>query len=210
MQPQTKTALKQRAPRLPATERRRQILDAAVDVFARLGFATAGTADIARAAGIGEPTIYRYFANKRDLYLAAIRRSSDEIQEAWSAIAEDAPDALTALQRIGIWYYQRLQSRPELLLLRTRSMSESQDEGVAEEVREQYRAVMQFVEQLFRRAQRDGQIAVDADVTTMTWLFMAVGSLLEQSQILGLTELTPAQVVRIAGMIQPQVAATPE
>lgn len=210
MQPQTKTVLKQRAPRLPATERRRQILDAAVDVFARLGFATAGTADIARAAGIGEPTIYRYFANKRDLYLAAIRRSSDEIQEAWSAIAEDAPDALTALQRIGIWYYQRLQSRPELLLLRTRSMSESQDEGVAEEVREQYRAVMQFVEQLFRRAQRDGQIAVDADVTTMTWLFMAVGSLLEQSQILGLTELTPAQVVRIAGMIQPQVAATPE
>lgn len=210
MQPQAKSALKQRAPRLPATERRRQILDAAVDVFARLGFATAGTADIARAAGIGEPTIYRYFANKRDLYLAAIRRSSDEIQEAWTAIAEDAPDALTALQRIGIWYYQRLQSRPELLLLRTRSMSESQDEGVAEEVREQYRAVMQFVEQLFRRAQRDGQIAADADVTTMTWLFMAVGSLLEQSQILGLTELTPAQVLRIAGMIQPQVATTPE
>lgn len=209
MQAQTKSIPKQRARRLPATERRRQILDAAVDVFARLGFAAAGTADIARAAGIGEPTIYRYFANKRDLYLAAIRRSRDEIQEAWTAIAEDAPDALTALQRIGIWYYQRLQSRPELLLLRTRSMSESQDEGVADEVREQYRSVMRFVEQLFLRAQRDRQIAADADVTTMTWLFMAVGSLLEQSQILGLAELTPAQVLRIAGMIQPQ-AATPE
>lgn len=208
MQASTRTpASRQRAPRLPAEERRKQILDAAVDVFARTGYGAAGTADIARAAGIGEPTIYRYFSNKRDLYMAAIRRSSDEILEAWTSIAEESPDALTALQRIGIWYYQRLQSRPELLLLRTRSISETQDEGIASEVREQYRAVMQFVDGLFMQAQRDGQIAKDADVTTMTWLFMAVGSLLEQSQILGLDELTPAQVIRIATMIQPQQAA---
>jgi AcrR family transcriptional regulator len=200
------TATRQRAPRLPAEERRKQILDAAVDVFARMGFGAAGTADIARAAGIGEPTIYRYFSNKRDLYVAAVRRSSDEILEAWSAIADESPDALTALQRIGVWYYQRLQSRPELLLLRNRSISESQDESIANAVRDQYRAVMQFVETLFRRAHADGQLAAEADVTTMTWLFMAVGSLLEQAQMLGLPELTPAQVVRIAAMIQPQPA----
>lgn len=207
MQTTTKpTATRQRAPRLPAEERRKQILDAAVDVFARMGFGAAGTADIARAAGIGEPTIYRYFSNKRDLYVAAVRRSSDEILEAWSAIADESPDALTALQRIGVWYYQRLQSRPELLLLRNRSISESQDESIANAVRDQYRAVMQFVETLFRRAHADGQLAAEADVTTMTWLFMAVGSLLEQSQILGLDELTPAQVIRIATMIQPQTA----
>ena len=204
MQTSAKTHTQARAPRLPAEERRKQILDAAVEVFAHMGYGTAGTADIARAAGIGEPTIYRYFSNKRDLYVAAVRRSSDEILEAWGTIAGDAPDALTALQRIGVWYYQRLQSRPELLLLRSRSISDSQDGSVAEVVREQYLAIMHFVEALFRRAQAEGQVDADEDVGTLTWLFMAVGTLLDQAQILGLDELTPAHVLRITALIQPR------
>lgn len=204
MQTVAKPHARARAPRLPAEERRRQILDAAVDVFAHMGYGTAGTADIARAAGIGEPTIYRYFSNKRDLYVAAVRQVSEEILEAWGTIAGDAPDALTALQRIGVWYYQRLQSRPELLLLRSRSISDSQGGNVAEVVREQYLAIMRFVEALYRRAQDDGQLGADDDVASLTWLFMAVGTLLDQAQILELDELTPAQVLRITALIQPR------
>jgi AcrR family transcriptional regulator len=69
--PSTRRQHRSRAPRLPADERRNQIVDVAVQVFARHGYAATGTADIAEAAGIGEPTIYRYFESKRDLYLAA-------------------------------------------------------------------------------------------------------------------------------------------
>ena len=180
-------ATRQRAPRLPAEERRKQILDAAVDVFARLGFGAAGTADIARGGRHRR-------ANDLSLLLEQARplrrrRSPIERRNPGELVGHrrrSRPTRLTALQRIGVWYYQRLQSRPELLLLRNRSISESQDESVANAVRDQYRAVVQFVETLFRRAHADGQLAAEADVTTMTWLFMAVGSLLEQSQILGL------------------------
>jgi AcrR family transcriptional regulator len=197
-------APRQRAKRLPAEERRRQILDAAVDVFARLGFAAAGTADIAAAAGIGEPTIYRYFSNKRDVYVAAVRGASDEILEHWTQICADAPDALAALQQIGIWYFQRLQQHPELLLLRSRSISDPQDGDITEVVRDAYLEVVRFVEALFQRAQDEGQIAPGEDVKTATWLYMAVGSLLDQVQILGLhEELTTEQVLRIAAMLQP-------
>ena len=195
---------RQRAKRLPAEERRRQILDAAVDVFARLGFSAAGTADIAAAAGIGEPTIYRYFANKREVYVAAVRGASDEILEHWTQISTDAPDALAALQQIGIWYFQRLQQHPELLLLRSRSISDPQDGDITEVVRGAYLEIVRFVEALFQRAQDEGQIAPGEDVKTATWLYMAVGSLLDQVQILGLhEELTTEQVLRIAAMIQP-------
>ena len=195
---------RQRAKRLPAEERRRQILDAAVDVFARLGFSAAGTADIAAAAGIGEPTIYRYFANKREVYVAAVRGASDEILEHWTQISADAPDALAALQQIGIWYFQRLQQHPELLLLRSRSISDPQDGDITEVVRGAYLEIVRFVEALFQRAQDEGQIAPGEDVKTATWLYMAVGSLLDQVQILGLhEELTTEQVLRIAAMIQP-------
>ncbi len=195
---------KMRARRLPADERRRQILDAAVDVFARLGYSAAGTADIAAAAGIGEPTIYRYFSNKRDVYVASIERAGEEILEHWQRIADDAPDALTALQQLGIWYFQRLRDHPELLLLRSRSIGESPGTEIMALVRAQYMQIVRFVEELFVRAQRDGLVSPDEDVKTLTWLFMAVGSLLDQTIMLDLgDEMTPAQVLRIAELIQP-------
>jgi AcrR family transcriptional regulator len=200
---QTAKHERRRAPRLPAEERRKQILDAAVEVFARLGFASAGTADIARAAGIGEPTIYRYFANKRDLYMAAVQRGSDEIIEHWTRIADEAPDGLAALQQIGVWYYQRMHTHPELLMLRSRSISEPTEGDVADVVRDAYRDVQQFVYGQFERARDEGMLAEDADIKTMTWLFMAVGSLLDQSQLLGLDELTPADIIKLSALIQP-------
>lgn len=56
-----------------AAERRQQILDAALDVFTREGFASAKTAEIARAAGLAEGTIYNYFRSKRELFVAVIK-----------------------------------------------------------------------------------------------------------------------------------------
>ena len=53
--------------------RREQILDAAMEVFSRKGFAMATTAEIAREAGIAEGTIYNYFPSKRELFIAVIK-----------------------------------------------------------------------------------------------------------------------------------------
>ncbi|MGH2373508.1 MAG: TetR/AcrR family transcriptional regulator [bacterium] len=50
-------------------ERRRQILEAAVRVFARKGYATATIEDVARAARVAEGTIYNYFRSKEDLLI---------------------------------------------------------------------------------------------------------------------------------------------
>jgi AcrR family transcriptional regulator len=53
--------------------RKQQILDAALAVFSRKGFAGATTADIARETGVAEGTIYNYFQSKRELLVAVIR-----------------------------------------------------------------------------------------------------------------------------------------
>lgn len=52
--------------------RRTQILDAAVEIFAKKGYHRATTKDIARAAKIAEGTIYLYFKNKSELLMALI------------------------------------------------------------------------------------------------------------------------------------------
>ena len=58
--------------RLPAGERREQILDVAVQVFASKGFHGASMNDVADAAGVTKPVLYQHFDSKQDLYLALL------------------------------------------------------------------------------------------------------------------------------------------
>lgn len=54
--------------RLPAAERRRQLLDSAEAVFAAEGFHGASMNDVATHAGVTKPVLYQHFDNKHDLY----------------------------------------------------------------------------------------------------------------------------------------------
>ena len=55
--------------RLPARERRQQLLDVALDVFSGTGFHETTMDDIAAAAGVTKPVLYQHFTSKRSLYL---------------------------------------------------------------------------------------------------------------------------------------------
>jgi AcrR family transcriptional regulator len=55
--------------RLPAAERRRQLLDTALTVFAANGFHGTSMNDVAEAAGVTKPVLYQHFTSKRLLYL---------------------------------------------------------------------------------------------------------------------------------------------
>jgi TetR/AcrR family transcriptional regulator len=61
--------------RLNAPDRRRQLIEAAMDLFSRKGFAGTTTKEIALAAGVSEAIIFRHFATKRDLYTAIIEHN---------------------------------------------------------------------------------------------------------------------------------------
>ena len=70
----------------PATQerwrdlRRVRLLEAAGRVFARLGYETASVDDIAFEAGVGKPTVYRYFAGKEALFEAVFAQALDELE----------------------------------------------------------------------------------------------------------------------------------
>jgi TetR/AcrR family transcriptional regulator len=58
--------------RMPAVDRRHQLLETALDVFSRKGFEGATTKEIAAAAGITEAVIFRHFPTKQALYSAVL------------------------------------------------------------------------------------------------------------------------------------------
>jgi TetR/AcrR family transcriptional regulator len=69
------TAHRLATPRLKADDRRSQLIEAAMDLFSRKGFAGTTTKEIAQAAGVSEAIIFRHFATKRDLYTAIIEHN---------------------------------------------------------------------------------------------------------------------------------------
>lgn len=76
--------------RLPAAERRRQLLDVALGVFAREGYHEASMNDVAEAAGVTKPVLYQHFQSKRELYLELLRDVGGRLE---LAIAEATADA---------------------------------------------------------------------------------------------------------------------
>jgi len=57
------------AGRLPAQQRRRQLLDVACEVFASGGFHATSMDEIASAAGVTKPVLYQHFPSKRALFV---------------------------------------------------------------------------------------------------------------------------------------------
>ena len=72
--------------RLPADERRQQLLAVACDLFARSGFHDTSMDDIAESAGVTKPVLYQHFPSKRALYAELLedtgRRLLDRLADA--------------------------------------------------------------------------------------------------------------------------------
>lgn len=90
-------------------QKRQQIIDGALKVFARKGFAKATNRDVAEAAGINSPgLIYHYFKDKADLLRAVVESHALPIQMATHAeeIMDLPPE--TVLTQFGRNYLRLL------------------------------------------------------------------------------------------------------
>jgi AcrR family transcriptional regulator len=67
--------------RLPRSARRKQLLEAAQEVFVAQGYHAAAMDDIAERAGVSKPVLYQHFPGKLELYLALLDKHCDAMVE---------------------------------------------------------------------------------------------------------------------------------
>jgi AcrR family transcriptional regulator len=83
---------KRRQKRLPPDQRRALIEDAAARLFAERGYASARLNDIAAAANVTKPMLYRHFESKKALHLTLLAKHRDELlQQMVEHAAGDGP-----------------------------------------------------------------------------------------------------------------------
>jgi AcrR family transcriptional regulator len=76
--------------RLPAAERRQQLLDVAVATFAKRGYRNTSMNDVAEAAGVTKPVLYQHFGSKHELFLELLRELGGRLRAELARSAEIA------------------------------------------------------------------------------------------------------------------------
>jgi AcrR family transcriptional regulator len=164
--------------RLPAAERRAAIVDAALEVFGKRSYGRATTAEIARAAGVSEPILYRHFASKRDLYIACLEAMVCRVKDAAESIiaAEPDPREWTFAIPRAIDQVRRNAIYPSQMWIQALGEA-GEDAELARYLRRHVRELHDFAAGIIRRAQEAGGVAADRDPNAEAWIGIGVGLL---------------------------------
>src|SRR5439155_16607920 len=142
------------APRMAAAGRRAHLLETAARVFVEGSYRGTTTAEIARAAGISEPIIYRHFASKRDLYLATLEYVWEKARAGWEQTIANSSDACAAVEAIGKGQHSVRSAKLQLAELWVQALREaSEDAELRKHLRSHMREVHDFVAALIRNGQ---------------------------------------------------------
>lgn len=174
-----------RAQRLSADLRRRQIIEAAREVFSTQSYRKVGTADVAKAVGVSEPALYRYFSSKKELFLATLQSTAPKLLDVWQEIASDIDDPLETLWSIGVSYYDHLQNNEGNMKLQFQALSEADDPEIRAALRENFGSFVNFVADTLDEGKRRGIVRDDIDSRLVAWQFLGIGLTLDLIHMLG-------------------------
>jgi AcrR family transcriptional regulator len=141
--------------RVPAAERREELIAAAVHEFARGGLHGTAVERIARRVGVAQPYVFSLFANKRELFLAALERSFHEVADTFRHAASEFREGRApygcedALDAMGHAYQALLLEDRDYLMLQHQCYAACGDDELARtEVRHRYAELVALAREL--------------------------------------------------------------
>ncbi|WNC16285.1 TetR/AcrR family transcriptional regulator [Brevibacillus brevis] len=162
-----------------SVNRKTEIISAAIEVFAEIGYYRATTAQVAKRAEISQPYIFRFFSTKEALLLAALEVSWTRVIDSFRKVVESAsPEQLeSGLIRA---YEDILSAYQNEILLQMQAQTIRED-AIQEEMRKGFGEVRRMVLEAFRAAGM-------SNPEERTMLFLARGMLCNVATALNMPE----------------------
>ena len=162
--------------RMAAAERRGHLIETALRVFSEGSYRGTTTAEIARAAGVSEPILYRHFGSKRELYLAALDHVWAKARVVWEAALVGSSTVAGGLEDLGKGHFSVTDCKFQLAELWVQALGEAaEDAELQDHLRTHMREVHDFLVDAIRRGQAEGSLHPDRDPEAEAWVFMAGG-----------------------------------
>jgi AcrR family transcriptional regulator len=168
--------------RLPADERRRSILDAALTILSSQGYAGMTTARVARKVGVAEPILYRHFSSKHAILCALLDEVIARMVAAFRELIRDETEPLAALRRICRAYPDLSRRYRREFRIINQAVVGPKDPQTREVLARHYEAYHAFFQELIENGQRAGALRRDIPAAVGAWhmIHSALGFLMMQ------------------------------
>ena len=142
-----------RRQRVPASERRDALVQAAVHEFAHGGLHGTPVDRIARRVGVAQPYVFSLFGSKRELFLAAVQRCFEQVTEWFRQAAAEfdpatAPPDVDLLKAIGNSYVELLNTERDYLMLQLQAYAACDDDEIRDRVRGWYAKLVSDIQEI--------------------------------------------------------------
>jgi TetR/AcrR family transcriptional regulator, fatty acid metabolism regulator protein len=149
------------------TDKRKQILDAAVRVFAEHGYHGSRVGDIAEDAGVAHGLLYHYFSSKEEVLRTVFVENWGELLARFRAVEATDEPAAEKLEGIAKILLRTWRNDPALVTVMVREVARSREiQGQIDEVREAFAIVQRVIEE----GQAAGSFRRDLDARLASWI----------------------------------------
>jgi TetR/AcrR family fatty acid metabolism transcriptional regulator len=149
-------------------DKRQQLLEAAIRVFAREGYHTSRVGDIAEEAGVAHGLLYHYFPSKEEVLATIFRENWRQLLERFHQVEASPEPSDEQLRGVAKILLRTWRNDPDLVRVMVREVARSpQLQRQVEEIREAFATIQRIVE----RGQARGELRSDLDPRLVSWIF---------------------------------------
>ncbi len=173
--------------RMRAEARRRQLLEVSADLFAQHGYRGTTTAELAKAAQVTEPILYRHFKNKLDLFVTLVDEVGHEVLEAWSDSLADVDDPDQRLEILLAGNPATHERGKGVYRVIFQAMTEiGRDPEIAKPLRRHLTKLHGFLRDELEALQKRGTVRGDEPAGALAWMLIDIAIGYGMSSPLGL------------------------
>lgn len=170
-------------------EKKKEIINAAIDVLAIKNYESMKTNDIAEKAGIGHGTIYLYFKSKQEIFLEVLKFIIHEVEELFFMNINQDNSFLDNLKCVGNNFYLQKKETEKYYKILYKAFSEVDDIKIKEILNEKVTYLQLKIKNIILWAIEKKEISLNEDNADIAALMLyGIGDIIWQKDIIAMDD----------------------